>query len=81
MLDREQHLKLFLSGSGDTEEDVAVVLSDVRVRKELDRQPVNAPRLFKAVRRVSHFSRLIGLEDQFMVVFGRYRSSTVLLSD
>jgi hypothetical protein len=68
MLDRSHHLKLFLVGSGDTQEDADVVLSDKRVQKELDR--LNAERLLKAVRRVSRFEFT---PDLFLAVFGRYR--------
>jgi hypothetical protein len=74
MLDRSQHLKLFLSGSGDdNQEDVDVVLTDKRVQKELNRHPVNWERLFKAVRRVSHFKFNSAQEDHFMWMFSRYR--------
>jgi hypothetical protein len=73
MLDRSQHLKLFLTGTGDTQEDTDVVLSDKRVQKELDRHPVNSERLLKAVRRVSHFEFNSYQEYQFLFLFGRYR--------
>ena len=73
MLDRSQHLKLFLTGSGDGQEDVDVVLVDKRVQKELNRHPINWERLFKAVRRVSHFKFNSAQQDHFMQVFGSYR--------
>jgi hypothetical protein len=73
MLDRSQHLKLFLTGSGDSQEDAAVVVSDKRVQKELNRHPLNTERLFKAVRRVSHFRFNSSQEDEFVFLFGRYR--------
>jgi hypothetical protein len=73
MLDRSQHLKLFLTGSGDSQEDADAVLSDKRVQEELDRHPVKTERLFKAVRRVSHFKFNSAQEDQFLYLFGRYR--------
>jgi hypothetical protein len=53
MIDRSYHLKLFLAGSGDNQEDVDVILSDTLVQKELDRHPVNSDRLFKAVRYIT----------------------------
>jgi hypothetical protein len=74
MLDRSQHLKLFLSGSGDdSQEDIDVVLTDKRVQKELNRHPVNWERLFKAVRRASHFKFDSDQENHFKWVFGCYR--------
>jgi len=74
MLDRSQHLKLFLSGSGDdNQEDVDAVLTNTRVLKELNRHPINWERLFKAVRRVSHFKFNSAQENHFMQVFGSYR--------
>jgi hypothetical protein len=73
MLDRSQHLKLFLTGSGDSQGDVDVVLTDKRVQKELGRHPVNAERLFRAVRRDSHFKFNSAQENHFMWVFGSYR--------
>ena len=73
MLDRSQHLKLFLSGSGDGQEDVDVVLADSRVKKELNRHPVNWERLFKAVRKVSRFKFDAVQEMHFKWVFGSYR--------
>jgi hypothetical protein len=73
MLDRAQHLRIFLIGSGDTQEDVGVVLGDKRVQKELGRHPVNWERLFKAVRRVSHFKFDSAQENHFKWVFGCYR--------
>jgi hypothetical protein len=55
MLDRSQHLELFLTGSGDSREDAHAVLSDEWVQEELDRHPIKPERLFIAVSRVSHF--------------------------
>jgi hypothetical protein len=71
MLDRTQHLKLFLTGSGDTQKDVDAVLSDQWVREELDRHPIDVWRLLDAVRRVSQFGFQ---EDQFLHLFSRYKS-------
>jgi hypothetical protein len=73
MLDRSQHLKLFLVGSGDAQEDAANVAADKRVQKELYRHPLNWERLYKAVRRVSHFKFNPAQIDAFMQLFGRYR--------
>ena len=73
MLDRTQHMRLFLIGSGDNQEDVDVVLIDKRVQRELGRHPVNWERLYKAVRRVSHFKFDSAQENSFMHLFGRYR--------
>jgi hypothetical protein len=73
MLDRSQHLKLFLTGSGDSKEDADTVLSDKRVQKELNRHPVNWERLFKVVRRVSDFKFNSAQEHHFMWLFSRYR--------
>ena len=73
MLDRPQHLKLFLFGSGDSREDADAVVSDKRVQKELDRHPINASRLFKAIRRISQFKFNSSQEDEFLYLFGRYR--------
>ena len=73
MLDRPQHLKLFLTGSGDTQEDAEVVVSDKRVREELHRHPIKIDQLFKAVCRVSHFEFSSVQQAQFGRLFGRYR--------
>lgn len=73
MLDRSHHLGLFLTGSGDDQEDVAAVLSDKRVQKELVRHPIKSDRLLKAVRRVSHFKLSSHQEYEFIWLFGRYR--------
>jgi hypothetical protein len=73
MLDRSQHLKLFLSGSGDGQEDVDAVLADTRVQKQLNRHPVDWERLLKAVRRVSRFKFDSAQQNSFMHLFGRYR--------
>jgi hypothetical protein len=73
MLDRHQHLKIFLTGSGDTQEDAEAVVSDKRVQKELDRHPIKSERLFKAVRRVSDFEFNSAQQDEFLFLFGRYR--------
>src|SRR5258708_24558013 len=73
MLDRSQHLKLFLTGSGDGQEDVDVVLVDKRVQNELNRHPVNWDRFFRAVPRVSHFKFNSAQEVHFMQLFGSYR--------
>src|SRR5215813_12982539 len=71
MLDRQQHLKLFLTGSGDSQEDADRVVSDERVQEELNQQPVNTGRLINAIRQVSKFRFP---EDQFLVLFSRYKS-------
>ena len=70
MLDRAQHLKLFLIGSGDSQKDVDTILSDQWVREELDRHPLNPKRLLWVMRRVSQFRVQ---ENQFLALFGRYR--------
>jgi hypothetical protein len=73
VLDRLHHLSLFLAGEGDTEEDMAVVLSDEQVKKQINQQPLDAESLFKAVRRVSHFTFGSYQIDEFLFLFGRYR--------
>ena len=73
MLDRSQHLKLFLTGSGDTQEDATTVVKDKWVQEELNRHPLNPERLFWVVRRVSHFEFNPIQENQFSLLFGRYR--------
>jgi hypothetical protein len=45
------------------------------VQDELERHPVKPERLFKAVCRASHWDELNSKEDQFLALFGRYRSS------
>jgi hypothetical protein len=73
MLDRSQHLRLFLIGSGDSQEDTAVVLSDTQVREELNYHPINSERLLRAVREVSQFELNAQQRDAFRSVFGQYR--------
>jgi hypothetical protein len=73
MLDRSQHLRLFLIGSGDSQEDTAVVLSDTQVREELNRHPINSQRLLCAVRDVAQFELSAKQRDDFRSVFGQYR--------
>ena len=73
MLDRDQHLRIFLIGSGDSQEDTAVVLSDTQVRQELSYHPINSERLLRAVREVSQFEFSANQRDEFRSVFGRYR--------
>lgn len=73
MLDRSQHLKLFLTGSGVFSAVTETVISDKRVQKELDRHPVNAGRLFKTIRRLSRFKFSSSQEDDFLFLFGSYR--------
>lgn len=70
MLDRSQHLKLFLIGSGDTQKDADTVVSDKWVREELDRHPLNPERLLWVMRRVTQFRVQ---ENEFLKLFGRYR--------
>jgi len=70
MLDRAQHLKLFLIGSGDTQKDAERIVSDKWVREELNQHPVNPERLLWVMRRVSQFAVST---HQFLKVFGRYR--------
>jgi hypothetical protein len=70
MLDRAQHLKLFLIGSGDSRKDAEAVVSDKWVREELDRHPLNPKRLLWVMRRVSDFRVQ---ENEFLHLFGRYR--------
>jgi hypothetical protein len=73
MLDRSQHLRIFLIGSGDSQEDAVAVLSDYQVRQELNRHPINSHRLLCAVREVAHFELSAKQRDDFRSVFGQYR--------
>jgi hypothetical protein len=73
MLDRANHLRIFLIGSGDNQEDIAVVLSDYQVRRELNHHPINSQRLLCAVREVSQFELNDKQRDAFRSVFGQYR--------
>ena len=68
MLDRSQHLKLFLIGSGDSQEDADLVVSDWWVREELNRHPVKPKRLLTAVRQVSHFKFYSSLGRSVLLV-------------
>jgi len=68
MLDRSQHLKLFLTGSGDSQEDADLVVSDWWVREELNRHPVKPKRLLTAVRQVSHFKFYSSLGRSVLLV-------------
>lgn len=70
MLDRSQHLKLFLIGSGDSQKDADKIVSDKWVREELSQHPLNPERLLWVMRRVSQFAVN---KNQFFRVFGRYR--------
>jgi hypothetical protein len=73
MLDRSQHLRLFLTGSKCSPEEVTRILSDESVNFEVNQQPVDAVRLLKAVNLAAPN---ISLEEQaFLAVFGRYRSA------
>ena len=73
MLDRSQHLRIFLIGSGDSQEDAVAVLSDYQVRKELNRHPIDSQRLLCAVREVAQFELNDKQRDAFRSVFGQYR--------
>ena len=73
MMDRGQHLKMFLTGLGDSQEDARTVVTDAHVRKQLDRHPIKAYRLLKAIRHVSHFEFSPAQENEFVWLFGRYR--------
>jgi fido (protein-threonine AMPylation protein) len=73
MLDRSQHLRLFLLGSGDSQEDTAAVLSNIEVRKELNFHPINSERLLRAIREASQFELDARQRDTFRALFGRYR--------
>ena len=73
MLDRSQHLRLFLTGSGDSQEDIVAVLSDTQVRQELNYHPINSERLLRAVREVTQFELSDTQRDTFRALFGRYR--------
>jgi hypothetical protein len=73
MLDRAQHLRLFLIGSGDSQEDTAAVLSNTQVRQELNFHPINSERLLCAVREVTQFELSYKQRAEFRSVFGRYR--------
>jgi hypothetical protein len=70
MLDRAQHLKLFLIGSGDSQKDADRIVSDKWVREALNQHPLNPKRLLWVMRRVSQFCVQ---EDEFLKLFGRYR--------
>jgi hypothetical protein len=72
MLDRLQHLELFLKGSGDNPEDTAAVVSNKRVQKEIYRHPLDSERLFKAVCRASNFEFSSHQTSEFVWLFGRY---------
>jgi hypothetical protein len=70
MLDRLQHLRIFLTGSGCDKDKVNSILADEYVQSELNRQPVNPLALLEAMNRVS----TITVErHQFSALFGRYR--------
>jgi hypothetical protein len=73
MLDRAQHLRLFLIGSGDSQEDTATVISNTKVRQELNYHPIDSERLLRAVREGSQFELNDKQRDAFRSVFGRYR--------
>lgn len=73
MLDRSQHLRIFLIGSGDSQEDAVAVLSDAQVCKELNCHPINSQRLLCAVRDVAQFELNDKQRDAFRSVFGQYR--------
>jgi hypothetical protein len=73
MLDRAQHLRLFLIGSGDSQEDTVAVLSDAQVREELNYHPINSERLLRAVREVAQFEFSYKQRSDFRFVFGQYR--------
>jgi hypothetical protein len=70
MLDRAQHLKMFLVGSGDTQKDADRVVSDKWVQEELNRHPLNPKRLLWVMRRVSQFCVP---ENDFLRLFWRYK--------
>ena len=73
MLDRSQHLKLFLIGSGDSEKDADAVVADKWVQEELNRHSLRPERLLWVIHRVSRFKMYSSLESQFFRVFGRYK--------
>ncbi len=75
MLDRSQHLRLFLIGSGCSRENADLIAVDKCVQSELNQQPVNAPSLLEAVNLASNFTLSSEQEFQFLALFGRYCSA------
>jgi len=70
MLDRLQHLRIFLIGSGCDKDKVNSILADEYVQSELNQQPVNPLALLKAMNRVS---KITVEQHEFSALFGRYR--------
>jgi hypothetical protein len=75
MLDRSQHLKLFLTSSGCGWQNADFILSNARVWFVLNQQPVNALGLLEAVNQASEFTLNGEQELKFLALFGRYRSA------
>jgi hypothetical protein len=75
MLDRSQHLKMFLTSSGCGRDNANLILSNARVWFVLNQQPVDALGLLEAVDRASQFTLNREQESEFLAVFGRYRSA------
>jgi len=71
MLDRLQHLKLFLSGCNVPQEDIKIVLDDMGVRSLLGTHPMNTVRLLKLIEDITPLDE--HCKQQFSTVFGRYR--------
>ena len=75
MIDRHQHLKLFLTGSGCGRDNADLILSNARVWFALNQQPVNALGLLEAVNQASQFTLNRKQESEFLALFGRYRAA------
>jgi hypothetical protein len=75
MLDRSQHLKLFLTSSGCGWQNADLILSNARVWFALNQQPVNALGLLEAVNQASEFTLNPVQEREFLALFGRYRTT------
>jgi hypothetical protein len=73
MLDRMQHLRLFLTGIGCDEIVVEIVVSDPEVKKQLDKHPVDVDNLLTTISRSYQLSAVN--RQQFKYVFERYRSN------
>jgi hypothetical protein len=75
MLDRSQHLRLFLVGSGCSREDADRISVDKCVQVVLNQQPVDAQWLLEAINRASQFTLSREKEPEFLALFGRYSSA------
>jgi hypothetical protein len=75
MLDRTQHLRIFLAGSGCSRDNADRISVDKCVQVVLNQQPVDAQWLLEAVNRVSPFTLSREKEPEFLALFGRYASA------